>query len=198
MPQAEFFSRLGLFVREGFLDERRCAELSAEMRAVEGEMASLKVDAGEATVDEEIRRTKFAHVSAGSMESMSEGLEGVRPSLEQHFSLELADLTGPQFLVYKTGDHFQAHTDNKLLTRRRITFVVFLNRQSDDPGPDTYGGGTLSLYGLLNQDERAQGIGLPVSAEVGSLIAFRSELVHSVSPVTHGERCSLVGWFLDP
>jgi SM-20-related protein len=197
MPQAGFFSRFGLFVRDGFLHEGLCAELSTEMRAVGGESATVAA-AGGAAVDEEIRRTKYAHVSGDSMESMCRLLDGIRPVLEEHFSLELAELAGPQFLVYTVGDHFQPHTDNSVLTRRRLTFVVFLNRQSDEPGPDTYGGGTLSLYGLLDQDERAAGIGLPVSAEVGSLVAFRSELLHGVSRVTHGDRCSLVGWFLEP
>jgi predicted 2-oxoglutarate/Fe(II)-dependent dioxygenase YbiX len=198
MPQVDFFSRFGLFVRRGFLDEGRCGQLSAEMRAARGERAPLNVQAGGRTVDEEIRRTKYAHVSADSMESMCRLLDGIRPVLEEHFSLELAELAGPQFLVYTVGDHFQPHTDNSVLTRRRVTFVVFLNRQSDEPGPDTYGGGTLSLYGLLDQDERGAAIGLPVSAEVGSLVAFRSELLHGVSRVTHGDRCSLVGWFLEP
>jgi SM-20-related protein len=197
MPQAGFFSRFGLFVRDGFLHEGLCAELSTEMRAVGGESATVAA-AGGAAVDEEIRRTKYAHVSAGSMELMCRRLEGIRPALEQHFSIELSDLSGPQFLVYTAGDHFQPHTDNSVMTRRRVTFVVFLNRQSDEPGPETYGGGTLSVYGLLDQDERAAGVGLPVSAEVGSLVAFRSELLHAVSPVTHGDRCSVVGWFLEP
>ena len=32
---------------------------------------------------------------------------------------------------------------------RRVSVVIFLNRQSPKPLPDTYGGGSLTFYGLL-------------------------------------------------
>jgi predicted 2-oxoglutarate/Fe(II)-dependent dioxygenase YbiX len=38
-------------------------------------------------------------------------------------------------------------------------------------------------------------VGLPLEAEPGLLITFRAEALHAVSPVTHGERRTIVSWF---
>jgi SM-20-related protein len=197
MPESDFLSRLGLYIQQGFLDAASCARLSSEMRMAPGESATVNLPAGP-TVDEAVRRTKYAHVSEATRSSITKRLQKTRPKLEQHFSLELSDLTGPQFLVYREGDHFRIHADNKVITRRRVSFVVFVNDQSEEHRPDSYEGGSLSMYGLLDQDPRGAAIGLPVPAGVGTLIAFRSELLHDVAPVTRGERCSIVGWFLGP
>jgi predicted 2-oxoglutarate/Fe(II)-dependent dioxygenase YbiX len=42
-----------------------------------------------------------------------------------------------------------------------------------------------------------ENVGLPLAGEAGLLIAFPSHLVHSVSPVTAGERYTLVTWFFE-
>jgi SM-20-related protein len=44
-------------------------------------------------------------------------------------------------------------------------------------------------------DERARSVGFPLIGEAGLLLAFRPNLVHEVTPVTHGERCTVVTWF---
>jgi SM-20-related protein len=36
---------------------------------------------------------------------------------------------------------------------------------------------------------------LRVSGKPGILVAFRSETTHEVTPVTHGERLSIVSWY---
>lgn len=66
---------------------------------------------------------------------------------------------------------------------------------SAEPRPQTFGGGALALYGLLN-DARGQNYGFPLEPEQGQLIAFRSDLWHEVKPVTHGERFTIVSWFV--
>ena len=77
---------------------------------------------------------------------------------------------------------------------RPVSAVVFLNASSGQPTFDTYGGGALTFYGLLD-DPRAQGLGLRLEAEEGLLVAFRSEITHAVAPVTHGHRYTAVSWF---
>jgi SM-20-related protein len=47
----------------------------------------------------------------------------------------------------------------------------------------------------LVRDPRWQSVGFGVEGEEGLLIAFRSDLLHEVTPVTHGERYTLVSWF---
>jgi predicted 2-oxoglutarate/Fe(II)-dependent dioxygenase YbiX len=35
----------------------------------------------------------------------------------------------------------------------------------------------------------------PVIGEPGTLVAFRSETTHEVTPVTHGQRYTIVSWY---
>ena len=73
---------------------------------------------------------------------------------------------------------------------------MFLN--SDSPGePAGYSGGSLTFYGLMDDNASGESVGLPLAGETGLLIAFPSHLVHSVSPVTAGERYTVVSWFFE-
>jgi SM-20-related protein len=71
--------------------------------------------------------------------------------------------------------------------------VVFLNRQAATPAPNAYGGGSLVLYGLLDE-ARWKLKGFPVIGEAGLLVGFRSNLIHEVKPVTHGTRFTIASW----
>jgi SM-20-related protein len=73
--------------------------------------------------------------------------------------------------------------------------VVFLNDQAEEPSPLTYGGGTLTFYGLLG-GEKGEKVGLPLVGEEGLLVAFKSNITHAVTPVTHGERFTVVTWLV--
>jgi predicted 2-oxoglutarate/Fe(II)-dependent dioxygenase YbiX len=57
-----------------------------------------------------------------------------------------------------------------------------------------YNGGKLILYGLIPTPDWEH-YGFPVTAETGLLIAFRSDIFHEVTPVTAGERFTIVSWF---
>jgi len=69
-----------------------------------------------------------------------------------------------------------------------------VNPHADVPRDGCYGGGALTLYELFD-GTGGQKIGLPVDPEPGLLITFVSSLLHSVTPVTHGERCTVVSWY---
>lgn len=155
-------------------------------------------EAGDA-VDESQRRTKFAEVSDETYADVETRFDALRPKLADHFRVELAGSQPPQFLVYEEGDFFGAHRDNtserdapEHARQRLLSAVVFLNEASEEPRADAYGGGALSFYGLL---AGRPDVGLPLDAEPGLLVAFRSEVPHGVSPVTHGERYTIVSWF---
>jgi predicted 2-oxoglutarate/Fe(II)-dependent dioxygenase YbiX len=63
--------------------------------------------------------------------------------------------------------------------------VLFLNDRS------TYGGGELTFHGEYpNWTERHVA---PASA--GTLVAFRSEMTHEVTPLTYGDRYTAVTWY---
>ena len=75
---------------------------------------------------------------------------------------------------------------------RRVSAVIFLSRKSDEPAPDSYGGGALVFHGPwrgLEQERTA------AAAEPGTLVTFRSETTHEVTPVTHGVRYTIATWF---
>jgi SM-20-related protein len=78
---------------------------------------------------------------------------------------------------------------------RRVSAVIFLNGASEEPSPDVYGGGSLSFYGLLQDDPKGQGVGLPLVGSAGALVAFPSHMIHGVTPVTHGRRYTIASWF---
>jgi hypothetical protein len=48
----------------------------------------------------------------------------------------------------------------------------------------------------LQSASRLKTYGVPVIGEAGLLIAFGADMVHAVTPVTHGERYTIVSWFV--
>jgi SM-20-related protein len=202
MPGADFFARLGLFVRPNFLDAETCARLRAaatEARKVPGMVAS---EDAAYEVDVRTRRTDIADVSDETMELVATPLDALTPEIERHYSVDAEGRQRLQFLVYKEGDFFGAHTDRtesgkgaSFSKRRLVSVVVFLNDQAEEPSPLTYGGGTLTFYGLLG-GEKGEKVGLPLVGEEGLLVAFKSNITHAVTPVTRGERFTVVTWLV--
>jgi SM-20-related protein len=196
--QAEFFERFGFFVRPGLLNAEEAERLRSEMAGSAGKAATVAEGETADELDEGQRSTKWAQVSDETRADVHERLLSLKPSLEAHFGTEFAGCQKPQFLVYREGDFFGAHHDTSteedaadFVRERRISVVLFVNGQSDDPRPGMFGGGALTFYGLMD-DAR---VGLPVDAGAGLAVAFPSERLHAVSPVLHGERFTVVTWF---
>jgi len=200
---ADFFTRFGLYAERRFLSPEVCAGLRNEMRAATGVPATVADGQGGHAVDETYRRTKQTEVSAATTTRLREKLLGAVPRLANHFDRPLVEIQTPQFLVYREGDFFRAHEDDSkkpeapdFVRQRSVSAVVFLN--SDDPGePAGYSGGSLTFYGLMDESASGDSVGLPLAGETGLLIAFPSDLVHSVSPVSAGERYTVVSWFVE-
>jgi predicted 2-oxoglutarate/Fe(II)-dependent dioxygenase YbiX len=132
-------------------------------------------------------------------------LEAVRPALETRFAEGTLAWDGLQFLAYRPGDFFRPHRDrsaapgNEVTRRRRVAVVVFLNGAGEAslPEAETFDGGALTFYGLLD-DPRLRGVGYPLRAEAGLLVAFRPSVLHEVTPVSRGERHTVVAWLVEP
>jgi len=158
-------------------------------------------DEGAEAVDETHRRTKQARLSSETSARVADELRGALPALAEHFDLPLGSAQPPQFLVYREGDFFRAHHDDSddpdapdYVRERAISTVVFLNGEM--PGdPDGYSGGSLTFFGLMDDGVGEESVGLPLAGEPGLLIAFPPHVIHSVSPVTSGERYTVVTWF---
>jgi SM-20-related protein len=199
MPTLETFLHLGLFGVRGFLDADACASIRTELRTSQMKPATV-LSGGTFEVDENVRSTKFQHVSGPTADELHSRLTALKPQLEDRFALELAECKKPDFLAYEPGDFYKPHRDNSsthaetVTYRRKVTIVVFLNGESATPSPDSYGGGALAFYGLMD-DPVLKNRPLPLVSEPGLLIAFPAQVVHEVRPVTHGLRYTMVTWF---
>ncbi|MBZ9909852.1 2OG-Fe(II) oxygenase [Mesorhizobium sp. B2-3-14] len=179
------------------LDKAACDALCAEIRGAAGRDAGLLGRSDQKPAWPRVRRSRRAEVSAATEARVSGLLAEQKAALERHFGVVLGAFEKPQFLHYQEGDFFVPHQDgNTPLIHdesrfRKISAVIFLNRQSDDPLPDNYAGGSLVLHGPYSGPD----LRIAMQALPGSLIAFRSETTHEVTPVTRGERFSIVSWY---
>jgi SM-20-related protein len=185
---------IDLFTLEDFLDERARNDLLAELRATAG--APSAVLAG--GVHSAVRRSTRVDVPPETRERVRALLMERRGALEEHFAVSLSECEAPQFLRYREGDFFVPHQDGNTpmvyddSRFRRVSAVVFVTPRSEQPEPGTYGGGDLVFHGHY---ATAPTLRVSAPAAPGALVAFRSETTHEVTPVTHGERYTIVTWF---
>ena len=102
----------------------------------------------------------------------------------RYFKFNLYGLVeGLQFTNYKApSGKYGKHVDRGInMQIRKLSFSLQLSN------PKSYEGGELCLY---EGDKPLSGI----PKEQGTLIVFPSYVLHEVTPVTKGERNSLVGW----
>ena len=180
-------------LRENVLDERSATGGYAEVYTAENPE---QLEEGVRLRQRQARKVKPAE----SVRSrVADRLERLRAPLEEKFDVSLRGFEPPQFLIYRPGDFHQAHHDAEPdaaeeIARRQVSVVAFLNDQSEEPRDGSYGGGSLVLGGLVpGFGDEARG--LPVALSGGAVVAFRSDVLHEVKPVTHGERFTIVSWF---
>jgi SM-20-related protein len=175
---------------------KACAQIVAELRASQGAAATVTAGTPARDVQPEIRKATLLVPSPAMRARIRQCLLDRQPAIEEHFGVGLAGPEEPQFLRYEAGDYFVAHQDGNTplvfddSRFRRISVVIFLNAQSESPAAGAYGGGSLVLHGHGPGDAARS----PVPARPGTLLAFRSETTHEVTPVTHGERYTIVSW----
>jgi predicted 2-oxoglutarate/Fe(II)-dependent dioxygenase YbiX len=197
---SEQASKLDLLLIRDFLDNGTRARILAGLTSAPGQAAAVYRDAASGVIDGRMRRATRVTPSPEITESVTRFLLERKPAVEEHFRIDLSDCEDPQFLRYRTGDFFVAHQDGATgLLRserellRKISVVIFLSSQSETPEPGRYCGGTLAFHRWeigAGEDRRVD-----LSGEPGTLVAFRAELTHEVTPVTHGERYSIACWY---
>lgn len=184
-----------LFIAKQFLSPDTCREIVAEMSAAQSDAATVYGRATSGAVEQNVRRTLRIRPSAATVESIVSRLLGVKELVEKHFGVALSECEDPQFLHYREGDFFVAHQDGntgmtRLDTERRlVSTVIFLSRESEAPQPDAHCGGSL-VFSDYRTDSKFH-----LTGEPGMLVAFRAETTHEITPVTHGERYSIVSWY---
>ena len=182
-----------LFIIRQFFDPLACDKLVAELKSLDGSAATVYGRTTSGSIDQNVRRTLRVKPSDETIELVKRRLWSCKEAVEKHFAVTLNECEEPQFLRYREGDFFVAHQDgNTGLLRldtelRRISTVIFLSRESETPEPDAYCGGSLVFTDIRNS--------FPMRAAAGTLVAFRSETTHEVTPVTHCERYSIASWY---
>lgn len=200
MRSASFFRGLGVFVAEVFVSGDRCSILRAEMDASASEKATVIKDGQEGFLDEESRKVLSIRVSEGTWRSVRARLREIRPDLETHFRISLSrKCHGPDFLIYRPGGFYRPHCDASEgspdhIKARRVSVIVFLNGQSQEPDSDTFGGGGLTFYGLMDGPEWSK-CAFTLNPALGLLVAFRSDILHEAQPVSFGKRYVIATWF---
>lgn len=175
------------------LDARECAAIRAQLRSVAGAAAGLLGAKPEPLV----RKTTRLAIPPALCSRITDLLMAQKERLARHFAQNLATCEEPQFLRYEPGDFFVPHQDgNTPLLRddsrfRKVSAVIFLSAPAAEPLPETYGGGELMLHGPYGSREPP----VRADAQPGTLVAFRAETTHEVTPVTHGERFTIVSWY---
>jgi len=193
---------LGIHIEEDFLDRSACEMLIAEMRAGSHEEAEIYDKQWKTVVNEQHRRTQRVRVPDHVRDMVKAKLVERMPVFEECFDVKLTECQRPSFLIYRPGDFFEPHRDDsrkatapEAVKQRLVSVVVFLNDERTSESGEGFTGGSLALYGLL-KDPRCRYMGLPIKARSGLLVAFRSNVFHQVTPVTNGERLSIVSWFI--
>ena len=190
-----------LFVARGFLDQPLCRQLRDEVAAGASTKASIINEEGAIVLDERTRRTLRVDPVGRLRCIVEEKLLDVIPQMARHFGACLTGIQRPQYLMYRRGCFFRMHQDNwpalhfdPEIAERRVSAVLFLNRQTPLPEPDAFCGGQLRLF----FPHRATDPRMDLCGEEGLLVAFRAETLHEVRPVTQGIRYSIVTWFRGP
>lgn len=168
------------------------------MNAAEGAAATVYGWTVSGSVEQAVRQTLRFRPSDATVQLVIDRLLQFKPVAEKHFDVALSECEDPQFLRYREGDFFVAHQDGNTgvlrldTERRRVSTVIFLTRETETLRADAYCGGSLLFTDIRPGSSEPQ---FHFIAEPGTLIAFRSETTHEVTPVMHGERYSIVSWF---
>jgi len=198
MPRPEFFRSVGLFILDDFLQPAQCARLRTEMCRATSQQGLVFGNTTEGVVDKSIRQVLRTKVEGSAEQFVKECLERQRPRFEEHFGISLQPCASAEFLTYNLGGFYVPHADAGRTNKshhRRVSVVIFLNEESEEPKPNCYGGGKLTFHGILNDGDWAN-CAFALDSHPGLLVAFRSEMVHEVRPVTFGQRFTIVSWFL--
>lgn len=148
--------------------------------------AKFKLSKAKAGSLKKIRDSRIAFVNPGGMEWVySRITDVVKDANEKYFKFDLWGFQeGMQFTEYNApAGRYETHIDRNFgAACRKLSTVLLLT------DPDKYVGGELQL--MLAGDNYPT----PLTRTQGTLIMFPSFLPHRVTPVTEGQRHTLVGW----
>lgn len=164
-------------------DAEQCAEIIGYHRGLE------HFQAASTAGQESYRNTDVYWLKHGKRDHVwiyERLAEVTRVFNDAHYGFEIDACTDLQLARYAPGQHYDWHSDlgGQGYSRRKLSVAVLLSPL------DAFTGGRLE-FGIDRFVQAAE-------AEPGDAIVFPSWLAHRVTPVTEGERWTLVGWWLGP
>ena len=194
-PGAGCSHEAAVYVRPRLVDRGLCARIRAAMDSGVSEAAEVYVDGY--VVDDHARRTLDVSVDDQVVDLVERLLEAVRPDASVFFRETLRASEGPGFLRYAVGGFYRAHHDvgggPEDAFPRRVSVVLFLTDAGPGSGAGRCQGGALRLHNVRGPGREDDPI--DIAPEMGTLVAFPSDVLHEVLPVTGGVRDVVVDWF---
>ena len=172
----------GVFIRRNFWSADECARLRLAMDS--GTQSPAEVFEGDFVVRRDVRDALDVEPESNVVAFVEKSLDTVMPQVSRHFGVRLHNSEGAGFLRYDAGGHYGAHHDvldaEEAHFPRLISVVVFLSAVQ---------GGALRLHPADG------GAPIDIPPETGTLVAFRSDVLHEVLPVVSGIRDVVVDWY---
>ena len=168
-----------------FLTTTECAQIKATAQDIEKWTGKVHSNTDKSTKVNSVREVDVYPIPNSSEYNYLYEIifDAVKECNNSHFNFDIAGIfDNLQLLHYKKGHHYDWHTDigNGIYANRKISVSVLLSNDCE--------GGELVLK---------QGADRPIHMEVGDMTMFPSYVLHKITPVTKGERWSLVTWIQD-
>lgn len=201
MAHGKQLERFGIFTREDFLPPSLCEQLCKDIDDAPLENGDIWAPESGFHVEEEVKRRKEFSYSADTKPDLHRRLFDISAELAKVFGFQFTSVQPLKMTRYDVGDFYRPHRDiadaqdaPDVIRARKLALTLFLNQQGDYPDEGDYCGGSLTFYGLIN-DPAWQAVGMPLDSERGMIVAFRPDVIHEVTPVTHGTRYAITTWF---
>jgi SM-20-related protein len=204
MTATALLTQLGFFLRRRFLAPETCHTLREAMASAPREEAVIRPRGRAGVVlNRQARRTGVARVPAPLVATVEARLLATMPDLAAHFGVPLTGCQRLGFYVYEAGDFFEPHRDRDRddpvapdwVRARQVSVSIFLNDPAGGPEGAAYRGGALVFHGRRGPTGEGA-FQLPLDGEEGLLVGFSPDWLHEVRPVEHGQRFSIVTWFV--
>ncbi len=171
-----------------------CREVQRAMD--HGDSDAAEILEGGCSVDTRARFAFDITVDEACQARVDEALRATWPRLLAHFGLTIVESLGAGCLRYPPGGRYGRHRDRDdefgaLIEGRRVSLIVWLNTASTTTDRGDFDGGRLRLYPAARP-------AIDIRPVAGALVAFPSDWVHEVLPVTRGARDVVVDWLSAP
>ena len=167
----------------------QCQDIIDMGESLKKEQAQVGTSQPQGKQDTEKRITTISWIPFDKLPEMYKVLESlIQRTNGNHFGFDGIRITEPaQYTHYPVGGFYEWHTDNDIVGLneppiRKISMTLLLSPLNE------FEGGELELVDP----------GKKVKLKQGQAVFFASFIPHRVTPVTRGERKSLVMWFGGP